>query len=73
MICPRSIRRLTPEERARHDEQHQARYAELYAEIEAAERAEYDEQFGPFYRERHPFTLDGVRVHYKVLQRMSNE
>lgn len=51
----------------------QERYAELYAEIEAAERAEYDEQFGPIFLQQHPFKPDGARVHAKVLQRMNQE
>lgn len=67
----RSIRRLTAEERARHDEQHQARYDDLYAEIEAAERQEYDEEFGTDYRQRHPYKPDGARIHAKVLEKLS--
>lgn len=73
MLCGRSIRRLTPEEIDKRREQSQARYEEIYAEIEAAERAEYDEQFGAAFQTAHPFKPDGARVHAKVVARMTQE
>lgn len=64
-----TIRRRTPDEQDRRDEQAQARYDQLYAEIEAAERDEHDRAFGPGI----PFKPDGARVHAKVQARLQQE
>jgi len=66
-------RRLTPDQRDRFAEQEQDRYEELYAEIEEAEREEYDRAFGAEYRALHPFQPDRGRVHAKVVARMKEE
>lgn len=72
-MCGRSIRRLTADERAARDELERERYAALYAEIEAAERAEFEQQFSLEFQLHHPFRPDGMRIHWKVLDRMEIE
>ena len=72
MFC-KSIRRLTSTERHRRDELRAERYEELTAEIEAQEMHEYNEQFGPTYKEKHPFKPDGARVHERVEKRLAAE
>lgn len=62
-----SIRRKTREELD------QERYEQVYAEIEAAEREEYDREFGQEFRVKHPFKPDGARVHAKVIERLTRE
>lgn len=62
-MCQRNIRRLTP------DEHEDRRYEELYAQIEAEERHEHDEQFGPAIK----FKPDGMRVHLKTMARMQRD
>lgn len=73
MICGRPIRRLTADERVRLEAQHAERYEALYAEIEAAEREEYDREFGPLYKSKYPYKPNGQRTHFKVLDRMNKE
>lgn len=62
-----SIRRKTADECAREY------YELIYAEIEAAEREEYDREFGQEFRVKHPFKPDGARVHAKVIERLTRE
>ncbi len=73
MMCHMPIRRLTAAEKATRDEAEGEHYEALYAEIEAAERAEYDENYGPIYRQQHPFKPDGARIHAEVLARIRAE
>lgn len=72
MICP-SIRRLTAAERAERDERHANKYERVAAEIEQAQREEYEREFGPTYKAKHPYVLDGEALHERVLQRMRAE
>ena len=72
-MCGPSIRRLTAAERADRDLAAGMHYDSLFAEIEAAERQEYDEEFGPVYRQQHPYQPDGARIHRKVLARIEQE
>lgn len=72
-MCGPNIRRLTAAERAARDEAEGMHYDSLFAEVEAAERAEYEEQFGEQYRLKHPFQRDGARIHAKVLARIRQE
>jgi hypothetical protein len=65
------MRRLTPSERDRNEEQEQARYDELFAQIEEEQRLEYSMEFGPEYRAAHPFTP--YKVHERVVSRMRAE
>ncbi len=62
-----SIRRMDREEAA------QARYDEIYAEIEADWREEYDREFGKEYRAKHPFRADTAKLHRMTEKRMSDE
>lgn len=72
-MCGRSIRRLTPAERADRDEAEGMLYDTLFAEIEAAERLEYEQQFGPEFRAKHPFTPDRVHNHEEAMMRLRQE
>jgi hypothetical protein len=72
MNC-RNIRRLTAEERERHDELAGERYDRVYAEIEAEERTTYEREFGDTYKALHPFILDGARTHFRTLKRIKDE
>lgn len=60
------MRRLTPSERDRNEEQEQARYDELYAQIEEEQREEHDREFGlgvPFKpRQVHERTVARMRA-----------
>lgn len=71
MSC-HSIRRLTAAERRARDEREAVRYDELMAEIEAQERAEYEEQFGPTFRSLHAFK-PSQNIHEKVERRIRAE
>ena len=73
MICHLPIRRLTAAERADRDEAEGMRYDTLYAQIEAEERAEYEEEFGEAYRAKNPYKPDGARIHEKVVARARAE
>lgn len=66
-MCGTSIRRLTPSERDRNEEQEQARYDELFAQIEEEQREQYDREFGPGV----PFKPR--QVHERVVARMRAE
>lgn len=59
------IRRLTPNEIDAREERAQELYDRLYAEIEYAEREEWDREFGPG-----TFKPNGSRVHGKVMIKM---
>jgi hypothetical protein len=72
MICP-GIRRLTAAERSERDERHATRYERIESELKESQRAEYEREFGPTYKERHPYVLDGEALHERVLQRMRAE
>lgn len=72
-MCGWSIRRLTAAERAARDEAEGMHYDSLYTEIEAAERSEYDEQFGPVYRQQYPYQPDSARIHEKTIARIRAE
>lgn len=61
-----AIRALTGKERALRDELDALRYEALFAEIEAEEQAEHEQEFGPAI----PFKPDGRRVHEKVVERI---
>lgn len=67
------IRRLTTEERELREEAEAERYAAVYAEIEAQERAEYDQEFSANYRLKRPFEPNGRRVHEKTMIRLRAE
>lgn len=62
-MCDRAERRFTAEER---EEEH---YQTLYAEVEAADREDYDLAFGPTYRRLYPYEPDGPKIH-KIVERM---
>lgn len=64
----RSIRRLTPDESDRNDEQEQAVYDRMYAEIEAHAREEHDREFGPGV----PFKPNSTAIHNQVTLRIRN-
>ncbi len=66
-MCQPNIRRLTP------DEHEDRRYEELYAQIEAEAREEHDREFGPAYRDMHPFRSDGRRIHAEVMASMQQD
>ncbi len=68
-----SIRRRTAAERERQEQLYSERYDTVYAEVEARMRAEYDEQFGPTYRAKYPFTPNGAAVHDKTQAQLKQE
>lgn len=72
-MCGPNIRRLSAAERAARDEAEGMHYDTLFAEIEQAAREEYEAQFGPEYRARHPFKLDGAQAHAQVMARIRQE
>ena len=55
------------------DQRAKCRYERIFAEIEAAERAEYDYQFSREFRAKYPFKPDGARAHRKVQARIAQE
>ena len=55
------------------DEAESERYQSAYAEIEAAARAEWDEQFGQEFQKKHPFACDRHGVHEKVMAKLLAE
>jgi hypothetical protein len=61
----RSIRRLTVEERDRNDEQHQARYDDLYDQVDAQMVAENIADGGAC-----DYRPDGAQVHARVEKMM---
>lgn len=61
-------RRLTADERDRNDEQEQALYDEMYAELEAQAREEHDRHFGPGV----PYTPNSTAIHDQVTRRIRN-
>lgn len=67
------VRRLTGAERAARDEAEALRYQAVQAEIEAELLHEYNEQFGPTYQAKHPFKIDGARLHEQVIARIRQE
>ncbi len=69
MSCPRR-QFLTADQRDRRDEQHAELYDRLTAEVEAADRAEYEEQFGPTYKARFPYQANGPRIDERVCKMM---
>lgn len=62
----RDIRRLTL------DEQADIAYREAYEEIEEAMRANYEAEFGPEFRAKHPFQPDSARIHKIAMRQISN-
>lgn len=66
-MCTQSIRRMNREELA------QARYDEIYAEIEANDREEYDREFEPEFRAKNPFRADTARLHRMTEKRLSDD
>ena len=73
MICGRSIRTLTPEERDRRQELARENYERVYAEIEAELMEEWDREFGPEFRAKHPFKPDTARVHQLATARIAQQ
>ncbi len=73
MMCGHSIRRLTPEEIDARRDAAQANYDRIYAEIEDAQRAEYEAEFGEEYRAKYPFKADGSEIHQQVQSRIVRE
>lgn len=59
-MCDRAERRFTAEER---EEEH---YQTLYAEVEAADREDYDRSFGKTYKEKYPFRADATSIRKRV-------
>lgn len=72
-MCGLSIRRLTAAEREARDEFEGERYDALFAEIEGSERQAYDDEFGPIFKQRHPFKPDRAHIHEKVMARIRAE
>lgn len=65
--------RIPLAERDRRDELHRERYNSVFAEIEAQERANYDEEFGVEYRKLHPYQPDGRRINELTLEQLKRE
>jgi hypothetical protein len=65
-----TIRRLTPDEQ---EERQADRYEELYAQIEANMREEYDRLFGAGYRSKNPYKPNSDRIHAAVMAQMQRE
>lgn len=63
-MCDRAERRLLAEERE------EDRYNELYAQIEDQMKAQYLRDFGPTYRQAHPFKRDHDLIDKMVCKRM---
>lgn len=64
--------RLSQEQRDRREERNQELYERVFSEIEDEERRQYEYDFGPTYRAKHPYMADGARIHAKVLKRMKD-
>lgn len=64
----RNIRRLTPDERDRNEEQEQAVYDSMYAELEEQAREEHDREFGPAI----PYKPNSGAIHEQVTLRIRN-
>lgn len=62
-MCDTSILRLTAQERE------EERYRELYEQVEASMKSEYERDFGPTYRAAHPFKPDWKAID-KVVTKM---
>lgn len=60
-----SIRRLTREEREARDAYEAYSYDEIMEHLISQERAEYEKNFGAFYKEKHPF-MASHNIHEKV-------
>ncbi len=73
MICGHSIRSLTPKERAERQARHIARYERIYEEVEADMLAEFEINFGPTYRVKHPYTPSHDEIDTRTLRRIANE
>lgn len=73
-ICPFPIRQLTAKDlRDRQEEARAERYRQLCDELEDADRAEYEEQFGEFYRARNPFKANAKSIHDRVTAMMKQD
>lgn len=64
MIC-NSFRRMTAAKHEARDAYEAYRYDEIMEHLINQERAEYEEQFGPIYRAKHPF-IASRDIHAKV-------
>ena len=71
MTC-HQIRRLTGPERAARDERDADLYEAMRFIVEAEMQEAYESDFGPAYRAKFPFVLNGQDVHDTVLQRLYN-
>ena len=47
-------------------------YRDLYDQEEARQRAEYEREFGPAFREKYPFKPDGSLIHLAVMQQIKD-
>lgn len=66
MIDSTIRRRLTPDQRDTMEEQADARYEALFAELEDEARAAHDREFGSGV----PYKPDENRIHAAVMQKM---
>lgn len=66
MICRLSRPFLNGEERDRRDELAAELHERLTADVEAADRAEYENEFGPTYRALHPYKANSARIEERV-------
>lgn len=77
MLCPFQIRPIRQAvERARNErfaQQGDDTYDRLCAELEEADRAAYEEEFGAEYRLRHPFKANEKSIHDRVTAMMAVE
>ena len=73
MLCPFQIRRRSQAMRDQQAEDDSERYRYLYEELKAADRAEYEREFGATYRARHPFKPNGQSLHARVTAMMQAE
>lgn len=71
-LISRTYCRLSQEQRDKRQEQHVELYERVFAEVEDEERAKYEDDFGPTYRAKHPYTADGARSHAKVVKRLKD-
>lgn len=50
------------------EERDQQMYDEMYASIEDRQRREYEHEFGPAYRAKHPFRPNGSIIHRLTIE-----
>lgn len=71
-LISRTYCRLSQEQRDRREERNQELYERVFAEIEDEERRQYEDDFGPTYRAKHPYMADSARIHTKVAKRLKD-